>query len=103
MARHGPMRIGCLSRLNPKTPIQFRQKLLFQKIVGLLKVADPSQAQFLDQPILQLPIAPFYPAFGLGRIGQLDGDSQPLHRPPKLGQGLLSSQLFATVGSRSVR
>ena len=38
-----------------------------------------------DQPVLEGAIGPFYPAFGLGTVGQYRGHSQFLQRSTPLG------------------
>ena len=53
--------------------------------VGGLQRADPAQAQFLHQPVLQRQMGAFDPALGLAGIGADALDVQRVQRPPELG------------------
>ena len=51
--RRPTMRVGRAARADRELFVERGQKLLAQKAVGRFQIAYPSQAQFLDQPVLQ--------------------------------------------------
>lgn len=81
-----------------------------QEIVGRLDVRYAGEAQFLHETILEGPVDPLDPAFGLTRIGAQDLDvefgkrpSELRHAPAGAGLGLRHPKHRMLVGIRRYR
>ena len=68
-----------------------------QESIGGFEGGEVSQAQLLDQAVLQGLVGAFHPALGLRGVGADDLNVQCLHGAPKLGEALPSTNALGVL------
>ena len=81
------MQVVGTGRSNGETGVEARHEARQERVAGL-DVADLGHAHLLHQPVLQGPVDPFDPTFGLARAGAQDLDGEFGQRPAELGHAL---------------